>query len=140
MPPGGQLNREAVHIRQLKDALAALSTQLIYCRISKPLDHHSCGLMRLISFANFTSVQSTNFVRLLLVIRETERDSDNGVHQCAGFDSDLSWSETSNWFLQTCSVASFAVGQTAMFGKLKGVDRCHQVFARCMLAEILYLK
>src|SRR5688572_2616136 len=107
MPPGGQLNREAVHIRQLKDALAALSTQLIYCRISQPLDHHSCGLMRLISFASFTSVQSTNFVRLLLVIRETERDSDNGVNQCAGFDSDLSWSETSNWFLQTCSVASF---------------------------------
>lgn len=30
MPPGRQLNRDAVRIRQLKDALAELSSQLIY--------------------------------------------------------------------------------------------------------------
>jgi hypothetical protein len=50
---------------------------------------------------------STNFVRIRAAIRETERDSDNSVNQRAGFDNDLSWSETSDWLLQICSVAPF---------------------------------
>jgi hypothetical protein len=99
--------------------LATLPPQLIGGGSLSPWIITQGGLLRYSPFASSTFVQSTNFVRLLLVIRETERDSDNSVNQRAAFDSDWSWSETSNWFWKHAALHHFAIGQRAIF-QLKG--------------------
>jgi hypothetical protein len=71
-----QLKRDEVRIRQLKDAFgcAFVSSHLL-----PDLSVTRSPLMwadAIDSFASFTSAQSTNFVRLLIVIYKTERDND----------------------------------------------------------------